>query len=606
MNLVKPIELMEQVVDALEVPYPEKALNIKETYLNPAKTQIPCKMKWGDVPLLNKMAPKTTVFSENSLITRYQPGQVDAAVQSPDHVNLLEVRTQALKECQAEVHLNFSLSSHIDYAINAATVDAVAKPSDIFVLAKTGLLMEDEIKTLHAALPRFQKLDPERELPLIYLHVAKDDESPEEAEAQFTANMHILEQVPGGVTKAFKCDSLDGADKGYQAYIEFWGDLAAVQRNLFLQPVCDAFIKEVTDLREALRLREKHLSDEYQSLAHIDEQTYKKLVHELERINGRDYLLAPSREWQDFVETKKHQINLEFIDNGNGEPTVHEVALEDMDALPKDGDSAVWDEFRVSKSIEVKEAYAGLMKAGCVDLEARYTGLRHNACEEISGVIKAKGIELPKALEEEILRLLAEVKMRRLSPANLTSAADKIFRYSISTSFCTSIGISTAAGIAYLMAALKSGAAAAAPAGAPLGPPAIILCGIIGAGAGVLMAHFLVKSQDQKAFRNEWTLKMTQFLRVLSTQAQFAVRQLGIEYERLLMDDLMAIRGSVNDIVAAYQKMSPEEIETLREQTQAVVTKLDDLLDSSGSENDDSENDDSENGDSENDNNVRD
>ena len=591
----KQIGQMQDIVDDVGPFDAEKARYLEGNYLNPAINSYPCVMLAVDGPVRKKMRPKTG-FDENALITRYQPGEVYAAVENPDHVNLLEVKTPALKN-EAEVFLNFNLGSYAEYAVNAATVDAVAKPSDIFVLAKTGLLMADEIETLQSALPRFRGLNPSGELPLIYLHVAGDT-SPEEAEAQFAANLEVLAQIPGGVTKAFHCNSLDNDDVNYQSYREFWSDLAAMQRELFLQPLCDSFIEEVTVYRDALRLREKHLSTEYKNLADVDETAYQELVDALEQMTQGDRFLAPKRQWEDFVETLKHQVSLEFIDNGNGQPTVHEVALEDLDAAPTGADSAAWDGYRVEKSMAIKDAYAGLIKSVCVDLEAQYTGLRINACEDISDVLKKTAIELPKALEDQIMRRIAEVEMRQLSPTHLMTIADKVFRYTISTSFCTSIGISTAVAIVYVIAALKGGGEAAASA-APLGPPAIIIAGVIGAIAGLTMADMLIKSQDEKAFRNEFISKTNQFLRVLSAQAQFAIRELGTQYSRLLMDDLTAIHKSVKDVVESYQEMSPEDRKALIQQMRAAITTLDDVLESG-------ENDDSENGDSENDDNVRD
>lgn len=595
MNFSKKIDDMDKFVDALDCYDPERARNYRENRINPAKSLTPCEMRAGDRPVLEKMAPKTG-FNEKSLITRYLPGEVYAAVQNPEHVNLLEVKTPVLKN-EAVVSLNFNLGAHAEYAVNAATVDAIAKPSDVFVLAKTGLLMADEIETLQSALPRFRGLNPSGELPLIYLHVAGDT-SPEEAKVQFATNMEVLDRIPGGVTKAFECDSLDDDDVNYQAYREFWRDFSVMQRELFLQPLCDSFIEEVTAYRDVLRLREKALSEEYQNLAHVDETAYQKLVDALEQMTRGDRFLAPKRQWEDFIETKKHQVSLEFIDNGNGQPTVHEVALEDLDAAPTGADSAAWDRYRVEKSIAIKDAYAGLIQSVCVDLEAQYTDLRINACEDISDLLKKTAIELPKALEDEIMRRIAEVEMRQLSPTHLMTTADKVFRYTISTSFCSSIGISTAAAIAYVIAALKGGGEAAAAA-SPLGPPVIIIAGVIGAIAGLTMADMLIKSQDEKAFRNEWVSKTNQFLRVLSAQAQFAIRELGTQYGRLLTDDLTAIHKSVKDVVESYQEMSPEDRKALIQQMRAAITTLDDVLESG-------ENDDSENGDSENDNNVRD
>ena len=588
MFVSEQIRWMKFVVDALVARYPELARYFEENFSNPSEHALLCVLYTGDNEPLDNIAPKTAFSNKTSVVSRYQPGPVEVVHQHAELPNLVDIQTPDLKD-EAQVFFNFNLGSSAEYAVNASTANYCAQHADVFVLCKSRLVTKDEIEHLRLALPLFRQLNPSRELPFVYLHLAEDSESPEAADAQFTANLDVLmQQVPGGVGKAFKCNSLNTDDIGYEMFQQYLTDISETVRQLFVSSLWETFISEVRRQREAMLSTYTTLNSEC-----TDYEAFQERVETFYRIRTEQPETEARRAWQDVIYNTRHKVNKEFRGNGNGngKVTVYDVALEDVE---RPRDEAEFDEFRLQKNIEISESFAGLVKQTEANLESQFTGLRIDIRDKVMSELEQAGfINLPKSIAHEIgCRFDTEIEMNEFDATNRSGRADRLFRYTLCASFGASLGVQAASGIVILISAIKGGAKGGAS-GAPLGPVGLIAGIIVGSGVGIVVANQMIKHQDSKAWRVEARNQVMRLMSNLNQEGLYAVEQWGNGYGRLLEDDYTALYQAIDKAIKLESKIykaTPEEREAKREALGEAIEKLDSVLESCEESEDDNDN----------------
>ena len=490
-------------------------------------------------------------------------------------LNLVDIETPELSD-EELVSLDLKLEEHAKYAVYVApTVLRLAREHffDAFVLVKTDLITDAEVDILRETLSKIREFN--NDLPLFYLHTARESEAPEAAEAQYEANLEKLNTLEN--VSSFQCN-LDPSDAAYQEFREEWRKIVDTRRSEFVNELWPNFIAAA-----------KNLKQEYQGfIDKIDgKPSFDAKVEAYHRVYREHPNKSLTRSWEDVGLSAKGMVSKAFSAN-NGDETLYDIIMQD---IPESANSAEWDEWQVSKNTEILQAFMEFITVLEGFFYSEYKRVRRESIEAIFVKLSDAGLTSdlpPEALSQLRAQVEKELHLRELAP-NLISMEEKIFRYGFLGYLLGTLAVATVKEVLKLILAWKIGTEAAA-ATSPLGPVPTMI--VFGAGflIGMVTAHQIVKSTDAKNWRAEAEKQLSRLLNSLQTEAFNARESLWIEHKRMLEDSNEQLHTNVNAFLTEESKVfeqlneaTPEQLEAIKSQKLNVIEALDAVLASEAS-----------------------
>ena len=610
---IEQMERAEQVVTEDDPNTGQKLAALTHS----AKNSVACAVYAGDLLSLDLLKPQTTVAIDDSEtddsetddsetaaddsetlktkrhISRYRPGTEETTVVRRE-LNLVDIETPTI-ENEASVFIG-DLNATAAYAVHIApAIIQMAPTYDAFCVVKNSALTNSESDLIRETISELRDLRREGELPLYYLHHNTAEASPETTSAQYAANIEKLQQsLPGGF-EAFQCENLDTSDEGYQAFRRSWEGVVEIQRDRFVNEIWTEFIKEIQETSEAYQ-RFLERMDGYSDL--------QERIEKYQAISAEQHPTESlSRLWEDVGYLSRYQVSQAFSGN-NGKETLYDIALRD---LPEGADTDIWDQWHVVKSTEILQAYMDFMVEVATHMHQEYVRVHREAIDQFLEALSTAGITTethPSIVSAIQAKVDDTLKLRELSPSNLTSTVEEYFRYGFMAYLIGSLTLTTASWVALFLAGGKAGSEAAAAA-SPLGPVGAILAFSVGAIIGIVVSKMMIDSQNSKAYRAEAAQQVSRLLGALQTEATSARENLWVAYKRILEDQRKEIQTSIHKTLTdeskaytneskAYQDLSPEALEELRNQKRAVINTLAEIIEASeasASEDDDEDDD---------------
>ena len=625
MNHHDRIQQMDRAARVVTEDDPNAGQKLAEL-TNSAQNAVACAVFAGDLSSLNQLRPPTVVYRETDEIetdetaetaadeietdetaaadeietlqmkrhiSRYRPGPVETAVVRRE-LNLVDIETPSIQN-EAAVFIG-DLNATAAYAVHISpALIQMAQTYDAFCVVKNSAATHAEFELIRETISELRDLR-EGELPLFYLHHNTAEAAPETTAAQYRANVEQFQQLPGGVD-AFQCENLNEDDPGYQDFRRNWGTVVETQRDRFVNEIFIEFIQEIQETSEAYR-RFIERMDGYSDL--------QERIEKYQAISAEQHPTESlSRLWEDVNALSRYQVSQAFSGN-NGKETLYDIALRD---LPDRAETDIWDQWQVVKSAEILQVFLDFMIDVATKMHQDYVRVHRETIDQYLEALSTAGITTethPSIVSEIKANVDDTLKLRELSPSNLTSTVEEYFRYGFMAYLIGSLTLTTASWVALFLAGGKAGTEAAAAA-SPLGPAGAILAFSVGAILGIIVSKMMINSQNAKAYRAEAGQQISRLLGALQTEATSARENLWTEYKRVLEDQRKEIQTSIHKTLTeesrayteesrAYQDLSSEKFEGLRNQKHEVINTLAEIIEASeASPSEDSENDDEKN-----------